>query len=794
MTDQQLEQAQRSTAVSINQAMTQNQLTHMEIAEIAELSHEIGKLLPAGNVIKMVFAQLRSAKGRRLAADESKRMMSLLQQGISTILDQASYMTFYTTPAILISGYQMLLKAAGQDPSSFFPNGVWQFYLEFGLREDTARHACETIGFQNHVARQRYVVDDADQLTACVLTAADLLVMYNDLLAQEWRERRLLRQLGQTLDDPRVVHRWLARRPYDVPDHYTDYLDYRRSVFNKFQRERLMTRLTEFSAEETITEWHQEETLNEVERIEYQRQMTILSVLQPSTYSDERISLPLESCYIGIIWHGHYHLIPVYHQGKRLDPAEIRAMIHQLSEQTVAGTRAEYLDELIVRIPRGAQPVIRSKLAAATQEQLELLRQAPILINWDLAEADAPLARIRQGRRGLGDHALTIFRTRSSLVFDQSHIFFDATWGMAVAEIFTNIASRHLTRLVDVGKSKQMRPQFRPVSLRLNVPPQARDELLPYVYPLYEISAETVSEMVPHVNDLRRLMVQRNAALKLTMNDFLIMYRSIYNQHYRPSKGLLAALDQFGLSGPAQHKAANNAKAALNQVSTMLPAILIPIDASPTNPSARLYPVTFCPYAPWTTIPERHQEVLDLLYAYRQDYDEGTWKSFNTKRTEYLQLLMMFGLLMQRYKEVALDGNSFSTVTLKILAGVPKRLQKMLRDIPDHIDILNDMLKGTEVFSNVGRVADDSSLWRFITAKDDNHKKELCWGVMTRTDDMMVVTLRDFRPAVVALMNSGAPHLAYQITSEFLEGYVRGLEDFVVELTDITKIRQSKRR
>ncbi|PJF39822.1 MAG: hypothetical protein CUN55_13530, partial [Phototrophicales bacterium] len=737
MNDPQLEQAQRATAISINQAMTQNQLTHMEIGEIAKLSEEIGRLLPAGNVIKMVFSQLRSAKGRRVSTDESKRMMGLLQQGISTILDRASYMTFYTTPAILIAGYQMLLKAAGQDPDTFFPNGVWQFYLEFGLREDTARHACETIGFQNYIAQQRHKIDDAEQLTACVMAASDILVMYNDLLATEWRERRLLYQLGQKLNDPRMVHRWLALRPYDVPDENTDYLKYRKQVFAKFERERLMTQMTETGAEKTISQWQQEETLNELERIAYQRQMTILATLQPSTYSDERIPIPPESCYIGIIWHGHYHLIPIYHQGQRLSPEEVLFMVQQLTEQTIANMQANYLDEILIHIPRSSQAAAREKLPENNKQQIELLKQTPILINWDMTDANASLARIRQNRRGIGDHALTIFRTQSSLVFDQSHIFFDATWGMAIAEIFTNLASRHLSRLTQNRPKAKTKRKLRPITLQLRVSSQVLDELSPYINPLSEISAESISNVVPQINYLRRLLIQRNAHLKLTVNDFLILYRSIYNQVYRPSKILITALNQFGQQGHAQKQAAENAKKMLNEISDLLPAILIPIDASPMNPSARLFPITFCPHDSWRTTLEHHQKTLTLLQTYQQEYQEAIWKKFSNERTTYLQLLMMFGLLMQRYKEIALEGHSFSTVTLKILAGVPKRLQKVLRDIPDHIDLLNDMLKGTEVFSNVGRVADNSSLWRFITAKDDNHKKELCWGIMTRADDTM---------------------------------------------------------
>ncbi len=150
----------------------------------------------------------------------------------------------------------------------------------------------------------------------------------------------------------------------------------------------------------------------------------------------------------------------------------------------------------------------------------------------------------------------------------------------------------------------------------------------------------------------------------------------------------------------------------------------------------------------------------------------------------------MFSILMARYKEVALMGESFSTVTLKILASVPKKLQPMVRSIPDRIDILNDMLKGTEVFSNVGQVASTSSLTRFMTAKDDNEKKVLCWGIMTRADGTMVISLRDFRPQVEALHRAGAGDVARLVTQDFLNGYADGLRRYIFELIEIVRVRK----
>ena len=77
------------------------------------------------------------------------------------------------------------------------------------------------------------------------------------------------------------------------------------------------------------------------------------------------------------------------------------------------------------------------------------------------------------------------------------------------------------------------------------------------------------------------------------------------------------------------------------------------------------------------------------------------------------------------------------------MAQMPTPLQRLLDQIPGRFDILNDLIKGREIFSNIGAVARSSSLTRFASAKDDNDKKELAWGVLTDASGTMVLTLRD---------------------------------------------------
>jgi hypothetical protein len=103
--------------------------------------------------------------------------------------------------------------------------------------------------------------------------------------------------------------------------------------------------------------------------------------------------------------------------------------------------------------------------------------------------------------------------------------------------------------------------------------------------------------------------------------------------------------------------------------------------------------------------------------------------------------------------------------------------------------VLNDVIKGQEVFSNVGQVAASSSLTRFNTAKDDNEKKVLAWGIITDAKGTLRISLRDSRPHVAALVGVRQQALAQQMTQEYLDAYALGLNTFVEELTRITRAK-----
>jgi hypothetical protein len=152
----------------------------------------------------------------------------------------------------------------------------------------------------------------------------------------------------------------------------------------------------------------------------------------------------------------------------------------------------------------------------------------------------------------------------------------------------------------------------------------------------------------------------------------------------------------------------------------------------------------------------------------------------------FLGTLAGFGEVMSRAKEIATQGESSGVGTIKLLAHLPGPLQNLMNAVPNRWDLLNDILKGREVFSNVGAVAKSSTLTRFVTAKDDNEKKTLAWGVITDAEGIMHISLRDFRPHVGMLQSVGQGELAARICRDYLNAYARGLNDFINALWRIT--------
>jgi hypothetical protein len=297
------------------------------------------------------------------------------------------------------------------------------------------------------------------------------------------------------------------------------------------------------------------------------------------------------------------------------------------------------------------------------------------------------------------------------------------------------------------------------------------------------------------LRSLRRRLGQRGVSL--TVNDLLILYRFLHAARYRPSPSVSRALEDFGSRADSLE-----ARATLRMIEDTLarfqetnPALLIPMDASNVSPRERVFPTTF--RNPLIEIESRFAAAQECYQACRAHDAPGddlanhpeTWAAFDQARREFLAYLKAFGELLDALKAVTMRGESFNTATIRLLAHLPTSMQHLLDQIPQRIGVLNDIIKGNEVFSNVGRVAPGASLTRFASAKDDGETKELVWGILTDDQDRMCISLRDFRPFVPPLLTLGESELADLLAQDYLESYVQGFNHFVADLGAIVALQ-----
>ena len=767
-------------------------LSRLSLPEIEAITTLVSQVIPAGNIPGAILSGLARLPGHRPPAKTIRRDVDLLFRGVEQVLDKAVYAAFFAGPAAIIWGYQNLLKLAGKDPSDSFPEGTWQFYVDYALREDTARHANETHGFDTLLNQYNLQLSHVDRVTAWFMAVIHCLNQFDELLANEWRERvytALLREVTTGLVDAmhyaKLYREWEIQRPYgrgqDSGPNET-YPAYRRAKFDKFINEALQELPSDVRAR-----WEAKVRAAELEDLPaYQRQMSILACLEPGAYGEARIPVSAHQIHVGVIYHGCYHLIPIHPSGAEqlIDVATVREQIARLISSISNMSPAELAR--LARVKRTALSGLRNKFGAKLNEEINLLRFTPILLNFDPRPRALSLSELRQAERGIGDHALTIFDTRETFVFDQSHIFFDGAWGAALAEILTNEAlswAVYLNSLPPAQPAAQQMyavPAFRFQPAETNLISQAS-------HVTNEVGAESDAVNLKSILNLRKYFKLRSDLLQLTVNDLLVLYRAIHAVTYQPNPVLVAELKKL-LNDNAARPAAQAALDEVENSRRVNPAILIPIDASQHSPRERLYPMSFEVPLNDLDFLQLHAQTLHALNA----YDNGSggrsvlYAEFDRLQRNYLAALAGFGTVLSRAKEVAILGESTSVGSIKLLAYMPAPLQRLLDNIPGRFDVLNDIIKGREVFSNVGAVAQTSTLTRFITAKDDNDKKTLAWGVITDAQGVMRVTLRDFRPHVGLLEIVGQGDLARRLAEDYLSAYVRGLNQYVQDLRRMT--------
>jgi len=284
---------------------------------------------------------------------------------------------------------------------------------------------------------------------------------------------------------------------------------------------------------------------------------------------------------------------------------------------------------------------------------------------------------------------------------------------------------------------------------------------------------------------LRKLFKQRNDLIQLTINDLLVLYRSMHATTYQPSSTLRTKIEELKAENPSL---ADNVSQLLNDSRKLNPAILIPIDASQRIPRDRIYPLNIEIPLQELELISLHAKALKALSEYetrRGDRSES-YAEFQRIQQIYLASLAGFGAFLKKAREIAIQGESSSVGAIKMLAHFSPPIQRMLDKLPERFELLNNLLKGTEVFSNIGAVAPSSTLTRFITAKDDNKQKQLAWGVQTDANGVMHISLRDFRPHVVVLLENGYQDLANFVAQDYLNSYTSGLNFYVRDLMRIT--------
>lgn len=835
-------------------------------------------------------ATLEKLRRQRPTVQSAMGLKSFLKQGFVQAYSRRGKGIFGLTlvlPATALTAYHTIrAKLSGKAVQEPFPEGVWQFYSQFCLREDTARHANETDGFHRAIPSAASAVDQA---SAWVFQCLTTLFEYESLLENEWVERIMIylvdeavadsvvddlvkAELGPSagpgspeyqaakarirqtqierieLESERIKEQkglsnlswtWVKKRPYGKPEghpHET-YPQYRRRVFLDF----LVSVAERLPPQMGALIWERYYELSATALPAYQAQMSVLYSLKPERHCEQKEPIPLWAAKLAFIAGGRYYLINVAHRdargrllafkpGKPDDPGEPLTLmktetgllvdqqgrqveidrkgnvtlteadgksqikvLHRTPASRIKAQIAAILHEAqvlspvtlspdleLASAPRAAHPTLIKTLPKMTQAELSSFADVPIIINWDLRDRAGALHKIRSAQRGIGSHALTIFRTKDSFVFDQSHIFFDAIWGMVISQIITDGAIETCRLMMALPKYvTQMRP---PSPLRLQDSLGYRATVGTY-HVRAEVTAEAEVPDLRAVNALRRQLARLN--IPATVNDLLIIYRCVHDWQYNPSLDLQRALANLRVDGHGS--VANQIEGLWSKRRKEPVSLFLPMDASFVNPKLRLFPATFKNFLPGFA--PLFDQTLTLLNDQSFNPSPEGAGQFQEKRADLLANLLVLTEYFKMLKRITRQGESISTAAIQYLAHLPPGMQNTLDLIPEHIGALNEILKGEEVFSNVGRVAPASSLVRFTSAKDAGVSKMMVWGIMSDSQGRLRLSLRDFRPHVTSLLKLGYESLAELIVGDDLQAYAAGLNDFAEDLTRILRAR-----
>jgi hypothetical protein len=790
-----------------------------------------------GGLIKSGVTLLKARRVRVRTEAESNRF------NLSDFANQVLYYILIAIPAVILEGFQRIRTTVTRQTREY-PRGSWQYYLGWKLREDLAHHTVETQGY--HIDRPAEA-SELDDLTAWIMTTIQFVWGYEELMGVIWDESIMLKLVEAAAEDCgmtnspdfiRLQRQWEVLRPYGAPLNGT-YADVRRAAFENFIRPKRAMLPRE--AQEWITDGY--ERLAATKRVGYQKQMSLLAKVIANRYMDEKDSIPLWDARIGLIVRGRYYLLDIaahdedgypvvyghgggrwrlqFRDGEPIDEtgeqlilegeqlyrlrdhkwagyldmtsaSRIEWQLQQILSETAPEIRHPEMatDVLLAETPRSSQRRLRGLLPAESREELRQLSNAPVIINWDAGASEDWLAKLRRAQRGIGDHALTIRRTDKTFIFDQSHVFFDGTWSLAMAEVFTSAAVQWCRRIITITPSESTAVQ--PLRLQANDTFRKAAEDLRQTP---EVTAETtIFEFISLVSQLRTMLSSRGA--QLTINDLLIITRIFHAAHYIPTPSVQREIDAFaeGARSPAEKRAVQAIKRSLERGRITNPALLIPVDASVTDPQERIFPITFRNLVLADNLVWVWDNTWDAYQAYRRieppDTPEGiqALKNFALKRALLIGNLIAFSHVLAANKNVGLRGDSLNIAILKMLVGLPPFVQHILNYIPEQFSVLNEVIKGDEVYSNVGRVAQKSSLTRFMSAKDDGNTKALVWGIMSDDQNRLIITMRDFRPHVKPLIAADRTDLAQRMAQDYLTTYTAALIGLVARLSAMLQV------
>ncbi|MBX0331153.1 hypothetical protein K2Z83_26235, partial [Oscillochloris sp. ZM17-4] len=298
-----------------------------------------------------------------------------------------------------------------------------------------------------------------------------------------------------------------------------------------------------------------------------------------------------------------------------------------------------------------------------------------------------------------------------------------------------------------------------------------------------EVCAETREASLSAINALRQRLAERK--MHLTVNDILLLGRYEHAASYRPGPAAMAALNDLESRGGDAPQLHAQIIGGLESQRALVPSLLIPMDSSWIDPRQRLHPATL--RNPQPSLLPRLARAEALLRASLKGHTPAAIQAFEEERAELCGDLLAYAAVLRALREITTRGESFTTAALKLLGHLPRPMQSLLDLIPQKIDLLNEIVKGTEVFSNIGQVARSSSVARFASSRDDGDTKLLIWGLMADARGQMVITLRDFRPHVGPLLAAGHTPLAELLAADFLDAYAQSLNSLVKRIRRVLR-------